>query len=271
MVSNYWRLISWPMLVGALGLPVLMDCGKMPGGMPGVPNVPGAPGNCPDMANADAVASFDWQKEFKLDAAHAQNINSWVGVIHGWVNQALRACDTLHDAALEELLLTEGAMAEHARASTSPVPAPRPSTVPAEYDLLLPGADRPRPNRLSWWQRFQLADGLGKRTLTVANRSGHTKNKHTPIVPATIYPGYTFKIYIAMTPVKSITYGRYCEFYFLLFVGYDFNAGAHRRSNVNSFNVNTLKRGWLSCLDAGYHDLGVFQQFIGTKTYFSNR
>ncbi len=69
MVSNYWRLISWPMLVGALGLPILMDCGKMPGGMPGVPNVPGAPGNCPDMANADAVASFDWQKEFKLDAA----------------------------------------------------------------------------------------------------------------------------------------------------------------------------------------------------------
>ncbi len=99
-------------------------------------------------------------EEFKLGAATAQNINSWVGVIHGWVNQALGACDTLHDAALEELLLTEVAMAEHTRASTSPVPAPRPSTVPAEYDLLLPGADRPRLNRLSWWQRFQLADGI---------------------------------------------------------------------------------------------------------------
>src|SRR6059036_1044765 len=63
-------------------------------------------------------------EEFKLGSATAQNINSWVGVINGWVNQALGACDTLHDAALEELLLTEVAMAEHTRASTAPVPAP---------------------------------------------------------------------------------------------------------------------------------------------------
>jgi hypothetical protein len=66
-------MISWPLLLSALGLPVLMDCGKMPGGggLPGVPNVPGAPGNCPDMASVDAVAKFDWQKEFKLDASAA--------------------------------------------------------------------------------------------------------------------------------------------------------------------------------------------------------
>ncbi len=71
MVSNYWRIISWPLLLAGLGLPVLMDCGKMPGGgaMPGVPNVPGMPGNCPDTASVDAVAKFDWQKEFKLDAS----------------------------------------------------------------------------------------------------------------------------------------------------------------------------------------------------------
>jgi len=70
MVSNYWRMMSWPLLVTALGLPVLMDCGGMPK-VPGAPNVPGAPGNCPDMANVDAVAKFDWQKEFKLDASAA--------------------------------------------------------------------------------------------------------------------------------------------------------------------------------------------------------
>ncbi|HKQ54797.1 MAG TPA: hypothetical protein VJT12_02795 [Methyloceanibacter sp.] len=51
----------------ALGSPLLMDCGKLPG-VPGVPNIPGA-GSCPDMANVDAVANFDWQKEFKLDAS----------------------------------------------------------------------------------------------------------------------------------------------------------------------------------------------------------
>src|SRR5690349_17396173 len=66
MVSNYWRIVSLPVLVTALGSPLLIDCGKMPGGIPGAPAIPGAPGNCPDMANVDAIANFDWQKEFKL-------------------------------------------------------------------------------------------------------------------------------------------------------------------------------------------------------------
>src|SRR5262245_11825498 len=70
MVSNYWRMISWPLLVTALGVPLLMDCGNLPK-VPGAPAIPGAPGNCPDMASVDAVANFDWQKEFKLDASAA--------------------------------------------------------------------------------------------------------------------------------------------------------------------------------------------------------
>jgi len=68
-MANYWRIASWPILVAALGSPLLMDCGKMPGGLPSAPSVPGMPGNCPDMANVDAVANFDWAKEFKLDAS----------------------------------------------------------------------------------------------------------------------------------------------------------------------------------------------------------
>ena len=73
MVSNYWRIVSLPVLLTALGSPLLIDCGKVPGvpGAPAVPGVPGGPGNCPDMANVDAVANFDWQKEFKLDASAA--------------------------------------------------------------------------------------------------------------------------------------------------------------------------------------------------------
>src|SRR6266545_1319763 len=70
MVSNTWRIVSWPVLVMALGSPMLLDCGGGgPGGLPGAPSIPGAPGNCPDMASADAVAKFDWQKEFKLEAS----------------------------------------------------------------------------------------------------------------------------------------------------------------------------------------------------------
>jgi len=74
MVSNCWKMVSLPVLITALGSPLLMNCGKMPSGVPGapaVPGIPGGPGNCPDMASADAVANFDWQKEFKLDAAAA--------------------------------------------------------------------------------------------------------------------------------------------------------------------------------------------------------
>jgi hypothetical protein len=72
MVSskNCWRIVSLPVLLTALGSPLLIDCGKLPS-VPGAPAIPGAPGNCPDMANVDAVANFDWQKEFKLDAQAA--------------------------------------------------------------------------------------------------------------------------------------------------------------------------------------------------------
>jgi hypothetical protein len=81
MVSNYWRIVSWPILLAALGTPILMDCGgKMPGGggLPGVPSVPGVAGKCPDMANVDAVASFDWGKEFKLEASAAGKLKGGV-------------------------------------------------------------------------------------------------------------------------------------------------------------------------------------------------
>jgi hypothetical protein len=85
MVLNRWRIVSWPVLLMALGAPMLMDCGgKMPGGgglpaVPGVPaGLPGAPGSCPDMANVDAVASFDWAKEFQLDVQASGKLKAGV-------------------------------------------------------------------------------------------------------------------------------------------------------------------------------------------------
>jgi hypothetical protein len=80
---NSWRIVSWPVLLMALSAPMLMDCGgKMPGGMPGgvpsVPGVPGVAGGCPDMANVDAIANFDWAKEFQLDAKVAGQLKAGV-------------------------------------------------------------------------------------------------------------------------------------------------------------------------------------------------
>ena len=76
MVSNSWRIVSWPVLLMALSAPMLIDCGgKMPGGLPG--GIPGA-GACPDMANVDAIASFDWAKEFQLDVQAAGKLKAGV-------------------------------------------------------------------------------------------------------------------------------------------------------------------------------------------------
>lgn len=63
MVSNRWRIVMTPVAALILGSPLLMDCGslpKLPGGIPGV-------ADCPEM-NAEAIASFDWTKNFKLNA-----------------------------------------------------------------------------------------------------------------------------------------------------------------------------------------------------------
>lgn len=44
--------------------PILVNCGQLPN-VPGADKLPSA-GNCPDMANVDAIMAFDFGKEFKL-------------------------------------------------------------------------------------------------------------------------------------------------------------------------------------------------------------
>src|SRR6478735_6454751 len=61
-------------------VPLLNNCGKLPGGAPGVPNVPGVPGGCPaNIADAAAVmsANFGLQGELegKVKAALAASAN----------------------------------------------------------------------------------------------------------------------------------------------------------------------------------------------------
>jgi hypothetical protein len=88
MVSNYWRIVSLPVLLTALGSPLLMDCGKMPS-VPGAPAIPGAPGNCPDTKSVEAVANFDWQKEFKLEASAAGKLKGGLSAAINLKNLAM--------------------------------------------------------------------------------------------------------------------------------------------------------------------------------------
>ena len=115
-----------------------------------------------DRSLTERLGAAGWTEmlgTFDLPAADDQNIGQWLGVIDGWVNQAAGACAALRGAAVEQLLLTEAAIAKHLREGTTPDDAPPPSTMPAKYAVLLTGKERERESTLNWWERFQVADG----------------------------------------------------------------------------------------------------------------
>ncbi len=83
MTRKLWRQVSWPVLFAGLCAPFIANCGGGMPGMPGGSSLPGVPGgaagNCPDMTKADAIESFDFEKEFKLKPEVAAKIKAGVG------------------------------------------------------------------------------------------------------------------------------------------------------------------------------------------------
>lgn len=97
--------------------------------------------------------------EFRLPPAHEQNIGDWLNVIDGWVASVSGALAAVHSSALQELLRAEDEIAAwHRDGATAPA-APACARAPAEYPRLMTGENRPRQERLGWWDRFQVADG----------------------------------------------------------------------------------------------------------------
>lgn len=103
---------------------------------------------------AEALGSFE------LPPPSRDNINDWMSVIDNWVNATAGALGALRQAALEQLLAAESAVARHLREETAAPEAPPPSRVPATYAVLVPGSERKRQTRLGLWDRFQTADGI---------------------------------------------------------------------------------------------------------------
>lgn len=99
-------------------------------------------------------------EEFQLDPPYPSNIGDWLGAAMTWVRAASSRLSRLHDAALEELLRAEAEVGRATHAATPLGDAPPPPKVPGRYQVLLPGRERPRQQRLGWWDRFQLADGF---------------------------------------------------------------------------------------------------------------
>ncbi len=115
-----------------------------------------------DSSLTGRLAIASWTESLGTEAlppADRDNIGEWLKVIDSWVTKAGSACSALRNATLEQLLLTEAALAEHVRLGTSPGPAAAPSVVLATYDVLPPGAERKPPAGLDWWERFQVAQG----------------------------------------------------------------------------------------------------------------
>jgi hypothetical protein len=70
MSANRGRSLSCKLMALLLvaSVPLVVNCGKMPGGVPGAPNIPGAPGGCPaNIADASAIMSTNFGLEGELE------------------------------------------------------------------------------------------------------------------------------------------------------------------------------------------------------------
>ena len=115
-----------------------------------------------DSTLAERMGNTSWVDilgSFELGEASEENLGDWMNVVDGWTSQAGGPCAKLRTEALEQLLVTEAAIAEHVRNGTRAGPAPAPSQFPPAYETLLLGKERERKDVPSWWDRFQTADG----------------------------------------------------------------------------------------------------------------
>jgi Zn-dependent protease with chaperone function len=170
---------------------------------------------------------------FKLPPPNRDNISDWVNVADGWVGAALHATGKLRDAALEQLLLAESQVARFTRDDMKPAEAPPASEVPAQYDTLMPGKERPRQKKLDWWDRFQVADGV---LATVARSAVAVGIVGSVIAIGDRVGSATMTIYNGLAAPISVQVG-----------GREVSVGAHQRHEVDipatgSIDVRTLSR-----------------------------
>lgn len=112
-------------------------------------------------AIADDEGWKHWRDEkFDLPEPHPQDLGDWLGVIDSWVFIATDGLGALLDATLSALLEAEDRVARAVRDGEDAGPAPEAPEVPEQYPVLLLGKERERQQKLDWWSRFQLADGI---------------------------------------------------------------------------------------------------------------
>jgi Zn-dependent protease with chaperone function len=104
---------------------------------------------------------------FELAAPSRANIGPWLDAIGSWARATGGALEALRDHALEDLLAAEEEVAAALAADRQLPDAPPPMRAPRSYPTMVIGAERPR-QTLGWWDRFQIADGVGPTLLRLA-------------------------------------------------------------------------------------------------------
>lgn len=112
------------------------------------------------LAHLNAVNWDSRLGELRLPEATQDNISPWLDAVDGWISQYSLALSDLQQAVLEVLLATEQRVLEAFRQGQRLESAPAPSRAPGQYVCLLPGKERPVTLKLSFWDRFQSADGM---------------------------------------------------------------------------------------------------------------
>ncbi len=100
-------------------------------------------------------------EDMDLTIPGPENIGDWLQVLNSWLGAYGGPLGALRRVCLDLLLETESHLADCLRSGEEPDAPPRIAGVPSRYETLVVGEERPRQKKLDWWDRFQLADGIG--------------------------------------------------------------------------------------------------------------
>jgi Zn-dependent protease with chaperone function len=123
---------------------------------------PGVLARMPARSWAEALGKFE------LPPADTANVQEWIGAVDGWVDKACNACASLRNAALDELLQAEQALAANAGRGATLSPAQAACIVPADYRRLPRSHEPVRRATPTFRERFLRASGRGPALLRLA-------------------------------------------------------------------------------------------------------
>jgi Zn-dependent protease with chaperone function len=134
----------------------------------------------------------NWQEQcpaFDLLDVTSKNWGDWVGAAYERIDVMAHLLQRLSYLSLEELIQAEKQLGHLLSQPTTEekgfaAPAPAPSSVPANYPVLMPGQENVLQRKLDLWNRFQLAQG----TLPTVARLVVA----TAVVGGTIFAGFSY-------------------------------------------------------------------------------